>query len=192
ASAAATPSGYTQAFKNLNASNNAYGYLGFTNLASYDSEKCASKCNAISGCAAFNLYYERDPSKDPGTGCENPSSTTNIKCVFWGGPLTTSNANNAGQWRSKFQVVIAGSNGYVNNTIEPADGFNSPSYYGNTAIDAPEDCNGKSTFLGSQVFTGGPFDANLCAAACNAQSATNLKANKPTCKFFNTYILSRN
>jgi hypothetical protein len=79
ASAAATPSGYTQAFKNLNASNNAYGYLGFTNLASYDSEKCASKCNAISGCAAFNLYYERDPSKDPGTGCENPSSTTNIK-----------------------------------------------------------------------------------------------------------------
>ena len=52
---------------------------GFTNLASYDSEKCASKCNAISGCAAFNLYYERDPSKDPGTGCENPTSTTNIK-----------------------------------------------------------------------------------------------------------------
>lgn len=56
-----------------------YGYLGFTNLASYDSEKCASKCNAISGCAAFNLYFERDPTKDPGTGCENPSSTTNIK-----------------------------------------------------------------------------------------------------------------
>ncbi|KAI5248970.1 glycoside hydrolase [Aureobasidium subglaciale] len=192
ASAAATPSGYTQAFKNLNASNNAYGYLGFTNLASYDSEKCASKCNAISGCASFNLYFERDPSKDPGTGCEDPSSTTNIKCVFWGGPLTTANANNAGQYRSKFQVVIAGSNGYVNNTIEPADGFTSPSYYGNTAIDAPNDCNDKSTFLGSQVFTGGPFDANLCAAACNAQSATNLKANKPTCKFFNTYILSRN
>jgi hypothetical protein len=79
ASAAATPSGYPPPVPTLHASNHAYGYLGFTNLASYDSEKCASKCNAISGCAAFNLYYERDPSKDPGTGCENPSSTTNIK-----------------------------------------------------------------------------------------------------------------
>jgi glucan 1,3-beta-glucosidase len=113
------------------------------------------------------------------------------KCVFWGGPVNSANANNAGQWRSKFQVVISGSNGYVNNTIEPADGFNSPNYYGNTAIDAPVDCNGQSTFLGSKVFTGGPFDASLCAAACDAQSATNLKANKATCKFFNTYILSR-
>jgi hypothetical protein len=169
-----------------------YGYLGFTNLASYSSEKCAAKCNAISGCAAFNLYFERDPSKDPGTGCENPGSTTNIKCVFWGGPVTSVNANNAGQWRSKFQVVIAGSNGYVNNTIEPAVGFASPSYYGNSAIDAPDDCNDKSTFLGSKVFTGGPFDASLCAAACDAQSASNLKTNKATCKFFNTYILSRN
>lgn len=169
-----------------------YGYLGFTNLDSYDSEKCASKCNAISGCAAFNLYFERDPQKDPGTGCENPASTTNIKCVFWGGPVTSANANNAGQWRSNFQVVIAGSNGYVNNTIEPADGFDSPSYYGSVAIDAPNDCNDKSTFLGSKIFTGGPFDASLCAAACNAQSAANVKAQKSTCKFFNTYLLSRN
>jgi hypothetical protein len=29
-------------------------------MASYDTAKCAQKCNAISGCASFNLYYERD------------------------------------------------------------------------------------------------------------------------------------
>lgn len=38
---AGTPSGYTQTFKNLKASNNAYGYLGFTTLDSYDVQACA-------------------------------------------------------------------------------------------------------------------------------------------------------
>ena len=192
ASAAPTPSGYDQTFSNLYASNNAYGYLGYTTLSAYDSELCASKCNAIDGCAAFNVYFERDPSVDPGTGCENPASTTNIKCVFWGGPVTSDNANNAGQWRDQFQVVIAGSNGYVNKTIAPASGYNSPTYFGNVAVDAPVDCNGESTALGSKIFTGGVFDARLCAAACDAQSATNVRVGNATCKFFNTYLLERN
>lgn len=55
ASAALTPSGYVNTFTNLQASNNAYGYLGYTALSSYDSNLCASKCNAIKGCSAFNL-----------------------------------------------------------------------------------------------------------------------------------------
>lgn len=49
------PSGYTQTFTNLNASNNAFGYMGYTVLDSYDTDLCASKCNAIDGCASFNL-----------------------------------------------------------------------------------------------------------------------------------------
>lgn len=169
-----------------------YGYLGFTTLTAYDSALCAKKCNAITGCAAFNLYFERDPTVDPGTGCTDPASTTAIKCVFWGGPVTTSNANNYGQYRSSFEVVIAGSNGYVNNTIEPATGYSSPNYLGNAAIDANTDCNGANTTLGSEIFTSGPFDASLCAAACDAKSAANVQTGGLTCKFFNTYLLSRN
>lgn len=58
ASSAPVPAGYTNTFTNLNGSNNAYGYLGYTTLSSYDSEKCASKCNAINGCMSFNLCKE--------------------------------------------------------------------------------------------------------------------------------------
>lgn len=55
ASSAPIPSGYSNTFTNLNASNNAYGYMGYTLLSSYDSERCAAKCNAINGCMSFNL-----------------------------------------------------------------------------------------------------------------------------------------
>jgi hypothetical protein len=55
ASAAPVPSGYTNTFTNLQASNNAYGYMGFTTLSSYDSQQCADNCGAIDGCMAFNL-----------------------------------------------------------------------------------------------------------------------------------------
>jgi hypothetical protein len=55
ASAAPVPSGYTNTFTNLQASNNAYGYMGFTDLSSYDSQQCADNCNAVTGCMAFNI-----------------------------------------------------------------------------------------------------------------------------------------
>lgn len=55
ASAAPTPTGYNLAFKNLQAENNALGYMGFTLLDSYDTKLCASKCNEIYGCNAFNI-----------------------------------------------------------------------------------------------------------------------------------------
>lgn len=61
--------------------------------------------------------FKRDPSLNPdASDCPNPPSTINIKCVFWGGAATAANANNFGQWRDNFQVLIAGSNGYINST----------------------------------------------------------------------------
>jgi hypothetical protein len=61
--------------------------------------------------------FEGDPSLNPdASSCPNPPSTINIKCVFWGGAATAANANNFGQWRDNFQVLIAGSNGYINST----------------------------------------------------------------------------
>jgi hypothetical protein len=44
ANAAAVPAGYAQTFKNLNASSNAYGYLGFSYLREYNPQTCATKC----------------------------------------------------------------------------------------------------------------------------------------------------
>lgn len=81
------PFGYTQAFVDLNASNSQAGYMGFTTLNSYDTMSCAAKCNAIDGCTAINIYFERDPSLDPNAAaCPNPPSVTNIKVSILFGP----------------------------------------------------------------------------------------------------------
>ena len=112
--------------------------------------------------------------------------------------MSKDNSKNAGQWRNKFQVVIAGSNGYVSKSIAPQDGYSGPTFLGNAAINAPLDCSGADTYIQPKVFTSGPFDAGLCAAACSAQSAYNLAhppsdgTNPKTCQFFNTYMLLKN
>jgi len=75
--------------------------MGFTTLQTYDTQACASKCDKMNGCMAVNVYFERDPSVDPGTNCPDPSSVTMIKCVFWGGPVMSANANNQGQCKQR-------------------------------------------------------------------------------------------
>ncbi|RDW58609.1 hypothetical protein BP6252_13085 [Coleophoma cylindrospora] len=196
ASAAPTPSGYTNTFTNLQGSVNAYGYLGYTTLTTYDTAKCATKCNAITGCVGINVFFERDPTVSPGTGCTDPASTTVIKCTFWGGYVAAENALNVGQYRSQFHVVIAGSNGYMSNKVPSLPGYTAQAL-GNYAINAPLDCNGKDTYMGVKLFTTSIFDVGLCAAACAANSAYNV-AHPPStgspdiCTFFNTYLLSKN
>ncbi|KAF9870602.1 hypothetical protein CkaCkLH20_11908 [Colletotrichum karsti] len=194
---APTPDGYVNTFKNLQASSSAYGYMGYTTLNAYDTKVCASKCDAINGCIAFNIYFERDPSIEPADSCPNPSSTNVIKCVFWGGLVDQNNANNRGQWRNNFEVVIAGSNGYVVRRAADQPGYNSAINLGDAAINAPSDCAGFDTFMGSKIFTNGPFDPKLCAAACTAQSEYNLahppqNAPAQTCQFFNTFFVLKN
>ncbi|KAH0343596.1 hypothetical protein KCU83_g8814, partial [Aureobasidium melanogenum] len=163
----------------------------------YDVNLCASKCNAITGCISINIYFEGDPTVDPGSGnsgCANPPSTTTIKCVFWGGPLSFSDAVNTGQWRNQFQVVIAGSNGYTSTGVPSIPGYGSAIPLGNAAINAPYDSFGFNSYMGRAIFVGA-FDAQLCADAC-AQKSQYALANPPTdgspiqtCQFFNTYIL---
>ncbi|KAF2228124.1 hypothetical protein BDZ85DRAFT_315612 [Elsinoe ampelina] len=195
ANGAVTPSGYTQTFKNLNASNNAYGYMGYSTLDSYDVTTCAGRCTKVNGCMSFNIYFERLPSVEPADSCPNPTSVTAIKCVYWGGPVTAENANNYGQWRNKFQVVIAGSNGYQNNSIVTPPGYNTPVFLNNAAINAPYDSFGFDSYMGVALFNSGPFDIKLCADACNLKSKYNLEhpptdgTPVTTCQFFNTYIL---
>lgn len=65
---------------------------------------------------------------------------------------------------------------------------------GSAALNAPLNCNGADTFIGSKLFNSGPFDESLCAAACTAQSAYNLKhppssGTPKLCQYYNTYVL---
>lgn len=135
--------------------------------------------------------------QEPGDTCEDPPSTTVIKCVFWGGPVTSDTATNEGQWREDFHVVIAGSNGYVKYGMPDVTGYSSVTLK-DAAINAPLDCAGYDTYMGVKIFTNsGPFDPSLCAAACTETSEYNL-AHPPasgvvqTCQAFNTYFLLKN
>lgn len=76
----ATPYGYSQVFANQNASLSASAYMGLYTLNSYDVPGCQSICDQNSGCVAFNMYAERDPTVNPDPSqCPNPASTTNYK-----------------------------------------------------------------------------------------------------------------
>lgn len=82
------------------------GYMGLYTLTTYDQTGCANLCNNTANCQGFNVFYERDPTLNPGPSCTNPTAMTNIKCTLWSLPPTVANATNAGETRSAFQVVI--------------------------------------------------------------------------------------
>ncbi|KAL3420929.1 hypothetical protein PVAG01_07374 [Phlyctema vagabunda] len=194
---ATTPAGYTRTFSKFQASNNAFGYMGYDTLQSYDTVECAKRCTNKRGCNAFNIYFERDPTLDPGPTCSDPASTINIKCVFWGGPVTPQNAVNTGETRNAFRVVISGSNGYVSEALNTPAGYGASVYLGDAAINAPLDDCGVNTYMGVKLFNQGQFDIALCASACTAQSEYNLRhppkeGKAKTCQYFNTYILYKN
>lgn len=109
---APTPDGYDLVFAGANGSMTASNYMGLYTFTSYDPLRCASQCDQASGCQAFNMYIERDPSLNANVDkCPNPPSTTNYKCTLWGAPLSVEEATNNGQYQAEFHVVIAGSNG---------------------------------------------------------------------------------
>jgi hypothetical protein len=197
---AATPSGYAQTFKDVNASVNANSYMGLYTLQSYDVAACAAKCDATTLCTAFNLYIERDPAWNPDqcscTG-DDVASITNFKCTLWGSGVQLAAAVNVGETRSGFDVVIAGSNGYEKtNTTTPAtpDGWTKPQKCSGVH-DHPRTCLGEKMFKGV-------FDVSVCAAYASAQNAVNVKAglissllsffgyNPNKCNFFNAFMLT--
>ncbi|KAG9644531.1 hypothetical protein KCU69_g17997, partial [Aureobasidium melanogenum] len=81
--------------------------------------------------------------------------------------------------------------------VETSSGYTSNVQIQDAAISAPKNCQGSDTFLGSKLFTTGPFDTTLCAAACTAQSEYNVRhppagGVAKTCQFYNTYAMYRN
>ena len=60
---AKTPSGYQRSFVSLQGATSTSNYLTYYDLKSYDPSACQAKCDAVTGCKAFNLYFERDPCR---------------------------------------------------------------------------------------------------------------------------------
>ncbi|KAF6234104.1 hypothetical protein HO173_007523 [Letharia columbiana] len=188
ASSAVTPPGYAQSFVNLQAATTTSNYLTYYDLQSYDPSVCKAKCDAVTGCTAFNLYFERDPSVLPdASACPNPSSFTNVKCSLWGTALTSATATNSGQYRASFHVVIAGSNGY--NKLPPAQpGFDGPTPL-TGAIIAPDG----STYIGVRFQAGSTLNTTFCASECAATTANDRSTPKADgtympCNFFNAWV----
>jgi hypothetical protein len=48
-------------------------------MQSYDTVTCARKCTGVSGCQAFNIYYERDLLQNPDNDRCSLASTTQIE-----------------------------------------------------------------------------------------------------------------
>jgi hypothetical protein len=122
-----------------------------------------------------------------------------FQCTIWGAPVSVEQADNFGQPRASFQVVIAASNAYNKNAPPPSvAGFTNPIGLGG-AINAPLDANNKDTFMGSKFFPFSQdqgFTLETCTSACTAQTAYNkAHPNKDgtfkTCAFVNGYVLSR-
>ncbi|KAF2194800.1 hypothetical protein K469DRAFT_510701, partial [Zopfia rhizophila CBS 207.26] len=192
-----TASGYKDMYKNLKTSSNAYGYMGFTSMSSYDTDACASKHNSKIGCMAI-ILFKRNLTQNIGPACSNPPSATIIKCGSWRGPATPENTVNAGYTDNNSTITIAGSNRYVQDKTPSVPEYDGPSSLGNAAINAPMDCsNSYDTYMGFKIFPDGSFDPALCAAACTATSNYNI-AHPPatgeprTCRSFNAYILLKN
>ncbi|KAK6003873.1 hypothetical protein QM012_008723 [Aureobasidium pullulans] len=198
ASNAPVPTGYVQTQTNANGANIAYGYLGYHNLESYDTNACANFCTTTLGCMAFNVYIQRDASLEPAPACSSPSSVIYAICALWGSPLSSDSATNTGSMREQFEVVVAGSNAYQNNTLIVPAGFSMNDALGDAALTAPYDGQGYNTFMGSTIFTKGTFSIQACADYCAAQTAYNVKhpasdGSPPRiCAFFNTYMLYLN
>lgn len=198
AKAAKCPDGYSNKFVNLGGANSAYAYMGYTVVdTGYDVNYCASQCDKKDGCLAFNIYFERDPTIEPGDGCTNPPAFASIKCSFWGSALDSRTATNTGQWRAGFEVAIAGSNAYTSKKIGgKLDGWSGPLDLGTAVMQAPlYDAANTWTYLGYKLFQDGPFDVKLCAAACDAQTQYNVAhppstGYTPLCAAFGTYQLT--
>ncbi|CZT15289.1 uncharacterized protein RCC_01152 [Ramularia collo-cygni] len=182
---AMTPANYTLAYSNLHASSSAEGYQGYSTLSSYNVTECARSCELNDRCVAFNIFFERSPSVVPGDEtCTNPPSTTLIKCVLWSSEVSASNAVNAGQTRSQFEVVIAGSNGYNKRKPPPEPGYLEPVNLGKRAISAPTCNDGVRTGI-TQIFTSttDPYNVTRAAQWCDTQYTRT----RP-CYFFNCYL----
>jgi hypothetical protein len=145
-----------------------------------------------------NVVYERVPlivdpkthttNKDSCPGLATSPSATLIKCDFYGKPIFPGMATNTGQAQQGFHFVKAGSNGYIKSKAPTIDGYDGPADFGNAAINAPAPV-GAHGYIRTQTFgTNVPYDPSVCAGACDASAAFNIKVGKAPCVFFDAFV----
>ncbi|KAK1760473.1 hypothetical protein QBC47DRAFT_427704 [Echria macrotheca] len=191
-------------FVNLHAAAEDRSYITTTEPAKYDPEICAKICNGISGCASFNIYYERVPeivnpetlTPDPKVcpGLADSPSVTLMRCAFFSAALDASSAINFGSFQGDFQLVFAGSNLYAKEpTPETNPGpdiewFYGPVPFGNAAIKA------RGGYLGMEIFPTSKYEPEKCAEKCTRLFRWDQDTGevKYQCIFFNAYMLLRN
>lgn len=114
-----------------------------------------------------------------------------IKASFWGNLIGPNLATNKGQWRDKFQVVIAGSNGYNIDSCETAIQGWTQQQLGTCTINSPATtcAGGGDSYLTYKSFSDGNMDNTRCKAQCDALT----KQNPATpCNFFTSYMQVHN
>ncbi|KAH3942327.1 hypothetical protein HBI56_194760 [Parastagonospora nodorum] len=169
---AKTPTGYAQAFSNLQGSVEGSGYLSYKLLTSYDPAACAAYCDETKTCTGFNIFIERDPKFNQEQCSCQASSITQFKCSIWGQEVKKEAATNKGGNQGGFEVVVVGSNGYNKATYTP------PTLP--PSCSKPQDCghklhNQQPYCIGQKTFPG-PFDPTLCYAYAAKQNIVNKKA----------------
>lgn len=206
AASALAPLNYTRAFAGAVGSLYSTNYLGYYQLATYDVTACSALCTSTSGCVSYNIYHERDPSLNPGPGCLDPTAGVSVRCALWGSATSygQSQAQNLGEWRQNFMVIVTGSNGYNLNTP--------PSTYANYTVPQPylgAVAPSSPNYIASTFYSGpagaAPGSASLwdpsqCTAACNAQTvanqanynATSMVSTYQACNFVNAFKLVYN
>ncbi|KAF2085164.1 hypothetical protein K490DRAFT_47488 [Saccharata proteae CBS 121410] len=191
ATAAAVPTGYTQAFSARTAAIQEVGYRGVYTYNTYDVSSCASLCTADPLCQSFNIYIERDPIVRPDYQvCTNPPSTAFVKCTLYGYPVAAAALTNQGGYQADFHVVIAGSNGY-NKDPAPAPAAQ-PNFTGPSTL-LPGAIEADAYYL-YEFYNSVGFDPSVCAAGCQRNTAydhanPDAQGNYKACNMFNAYVL---
>ena len=192
-----SPAYYRSVFQKIDAAINFNGngtYLGAINLDSYNTTRCQEICDEMDGCAAFNIYLERDPSLHPHhtEGCPDPPSITNIKCSFFDQYVTGDMAVNSGQTRADFEVVITQSSAYNKSPIPSFSGFTPPVALIGKHENVTETVNGKTAYTGIFDEIEGTYDISQCADHCNLITLTNRANPDPDgsylpCNYFSAH-----
>jgi hypothetical protein len=113
------------------------------------------------------------PVNPDDTSCSDPPSTVQVKCVFWGSACTQDNLNNYGQWRNQFQVLISGSNGYINSAYAAA--LASGKVPNNNIAPTSQESSSQSFY---DIYSG--YDSNV-GAYSNAQASKSYQDCEVAC-----------
>lgn len=84
--------------------------------SSYDTHACATHCTREPRCAAFDIYFARDPKFELGPACTNPPPVTNVRCALFTADVAADQATNGVQYATAeygdtFERLTVGSNG---------------------------------------------------------------------------------